>query len=86
MLMISGGREGARAIPSVGRALDELWSPLPSNDYRDTIVGFESGKTLSPLSSNVRRRCARVFAWTYPRRAARPSPPTASPDSGAESE
>ena len=86
MLMISGRREGARAILSVGRAFDEPWIPLPSNDYRDAIVGFESGMTLSPLSPSVGRRCARVFAWTYPRRAARPSPPTASPDSGAESE
>ena len=64
MLMISGRREGARAILSVGRAFDELWIPLPSNDYRDAVVGFEAGMTLSPLSPSVGRRC--VFAWTYP--------------------
>ena len=54
MLMMSGRRrEGALAIPSLGLALDELWISLPSNDYRDAIVGFESEMTLSPLSPSV---------------------------------
>jgi hypothetical protein len=70
--MISGRRKGAQAIPSVERELEGLLIKLPSNDYRDAIVGFESEMTLSPLSPCVwsRWRCARIFfAQTYPRRA-----------------
>ena len=59
MLMVSGRREGALAIPSpgIGLPLNELSTPQRRNDY--PIAGFEARGHISPLTPSFGRRFPR---------------------------
>ena len=76
MLMVSGRREGALAIPSpgIGLPLSELSIPPRRNVY--LIAGFEAKRTFFAADPELRTEIPAVH----------PSSPAASPDAGADSE
>ena len=82
MLIICGGRKGARAVPIVGRPLNEFSIPPRRNDH--PIAGFEAERTIFAADPGRRAEMYEAFHQDVP--AARPSPPAASPNAGADSE